>query len=50
MQHWHVELDRATWDAYGWSEDKVPAEGEEDVIFSWHSWLRDMNGGRAGAA
>ena len=25
-------LDRAVWAAYGWPDDEVPAEVEEDVI------------------
>jgi hypothetical protein len=50
MQHSRVALDRATWVAHSWPEDEVPAEGEEDVIFGWHSRLRDVNDERAGAA
>jgi hypothetical protein len=34
LQNAHAALDRAVWDAYGWPEDEVPAEVEEDVILS----------------
>ena len=28
----HAKLDRAVWDAYGWPDNEVPADVEEDVI------------------
>jgi hypothetical protein len=34
LQNAHAALDRAVWDAYGWPEDELPAEVEEDVILS----------------
>jgi hypothetical protein len=34
LQNAHAALDRAVWDAYGWPEDEVPGEVEEDVILS----------------
>jgi hypothetical protein len=47
LQHAHAALDRAVWDAYGWPEDEVPADLEEDVILSR---LLALNGERAGRA
>ncbi len=34
LQNAHASLDRAVWNAYGWPENEVPAEVEEDVILS----------------
>lgn len=34
LQNAHTALDRAVSDAYGWPEDEVPAEVEEDIILS----------------
>ncbi len=44
LQNAHAALDRAVWDAYGWSENEVPAEAEEDVILSR---LLELNQDRA---
>jgi hypothetical protein len=44
LQNAHAALDRAVWDAYGWPEDEVPADVEEDVILSR---LLALNGERA---
>lgn len=32
LQSPHAALDRAVWSAYGWPDDEVPGEVEEDVI------------------
>lgn len=32
LRNLHARLDRAVWSAYGWPEDEVPAEIEEDTI------------------
>ena len=40
----HAALDRAVWDAYGWPDDEVPADVEEDVILGR---LLALNGERA---
>lgn len=45
LQNAPAKLDRAVWDAYGWPEDEIPAEVEEDVILSR---LLALNGERAG--
>jgi hypothetical protein len=47
LQNAHAALDRAVWDAYGWPEDEVPGEVEEDVILSR---LLALNGERAGTS
>lgn len=44
LQNAHAALDRAVWNTYGWPEDEVPAEVEEDVILSR---LLALNGERA---
>jgi hypothetical protein len=47
LQNAHAALDRAVWAAYGWPEDEVPAEVEEDVILSR---LLELNQERAGTS
>lgn len=44
LQNAHAALDRAVWDAYGWPEDEVPGDAEEDVILAR---LLALNGERA---
>lgn len=36
-----IQLTRAVWDAYGWPEDEVSTEVEEDVILSRSLALND---------
>jgi hypothetical protein len=50
MQHSRAARDRATWDAYGWPEDKEGTEVEKNVIFSCRAQLPALNGERAEAA